>query len=458
MPEAGPYRNVTFHFGGARQRVFGEGAEYLVTKVPLLKYGPDVVLAGGQHWTSIPADRIEPGGVCVLHFKYFASFMDYARLEAAREEHSQNGPQYKVYSEGLDMQPALNLYDPDHSVQYEDTRQLAHFDILGAGPPEPAFEFPTIAARPGDGSPPFWSVMITVYDRLRYIESVLQSVLEQAGDDMQIEIVSDGGDPALQAELQTRVARVANAAGAAGDRVNVYCHPTNLGHPHIFNLCIERAAGRWVHILHDDDGVRPGFYAQLRAGIEGSEAAAAFCRHDILDVDGNATWTSWLERETAGIIAGWLERIAVECRLQFSAMVVRRSVYEQLGGFCAQAGSAFDWEMWKRIGANYPVWYEPRRLAFTRRDGSTESDGLLLSGGQIADSLKTFAISQTYLPRDFGPQLSEKARERFALYGLNLAQNQLRAGDGDAALANIRESLRASSSARVLHALRQTLG
>lgn len=43
-------------------------------------------------------------------------------------------------------------------------------------------------------------------------------------------------------------------------------------------------------------------------------------------------------------------------------MVVRRDVYEQLGGFCPQAKSAFDWEMWKRIAVNYPVWYEPQTL------------------------------------------------------------------------------------------------
>ena len=35
---------------------------------------------------------------------------------------------------------------------------------------------------------------------------------------------------------------------------------------------IERARGEWVHLLNDDDLVLPGFYAKLRAGLEGQPA------------------------------------------------------------------------------------------------------------------------------------------------------------------------------------------
>ena len=53
----------------------------------------------------------------------------------------------------------------------------------------------------------------------------------------------------------------------AGDRVTVHREPKNNGLGRIWNRCIERARGEWVHILHQDDIVLPGFYKHLHHGI-----------------------------------------------------------------------------------------------------------------------------------------------------------------------------------------------
>ena len=76
---------------------------------------------------------------------------------------------------------------------------------------------------------------------------------------------------------------------------------------------------------------------------------------------------------------------------------------------------------------------------------------------QIADSLKTIPISKTYLPRDHSASLSQKAHERFALDGPDLASIQLKAGEPSAALLNIRESLKANRSDRVVLELQEML-
>jgi hypothetical protein len=55
-----------------------------------------------------------------------------------------------------------------------------------------------------------------------------------------------------------------------------------LGTVACFNHCIRHARGHWVHILHGDDTVRPGFYKQLRTGVEAHpEAGAALTRGDL---------------------------------------------------------------------------------------------------------------------------------------------------------------------------------
>jgi glycosyltransferase involved in cell wall biosynthesis len=451
---SGQYRNQAIVFGGVRQRVFPTEHSYLLSKVPLLYYRPDVVLTSGQHLTNLPPQRIAHDQVCLLHFKFFASFLPYARAEARREIHAMGAEQYKAYAARLEQDESVTLYDPAHSVRFEGIEQLRGLGVLGPKPEPTRVAFPHIDPVADGAARPYWSVMITLYRRLHNLERVVGSVLQQATADMQIEVINDGADAAIQRELGERVRTL------AGDRVQVHCHPVNLGHPQVFNLCIERARGEWVHILHDDDWVEPGFYAALRTGIGATpEIGAAFCRHAVVTGQPAApvVWPSWVERETPGIIPDWLARIAVECRVQFSAMTVRRSVYESLGGFCAEALSAFDWEMWKRIAVRYPVWHVPEVLVSIGRDDSAESSRLLRSGEQVAHSLRTIPISRSYLPAADAERLSRKAEERFCLYALSVARRFLDAGDHEAALANLRAALAVSPSARVARVLVEVL-
>lgn len=445
--QAGFYKNQTVYFGGVRERVFGKDGNYYLSKVPLIKYSLDRVLAGGQHFTNCSQAEIALESGCLLHFKYFSSFLDYVEGEVTRKEHYGNGMQYAEYAKGLTKNHDLTLFDRDCSIKLENSQQLVHLGIMETE--EIQAEFPKIYPVPANTHRPFWSVAITVYNRLHHIEKALRSVIEQASnpEEMQIEVINDGAEKQIQDEIEA----IVNAV--AGDRVYFYKHPQNVGHPHIFNICIERARGHWVHILHDDDWVEPGFYSSLRSGIEKAPTVgAAFCRQLYTDNTGNPR-LSPLERETPGIIENWLEEIAVWCRVQFSSMVVSRDVYEQLGGFCPQAKSAFDWEMWKRIAVNYSVWYEPETKVCFNKDASTETSQLLKSGGQIADTRRTIEISRQYLPPAVADDLSYKALQHYAEYSFNLAQQQFDRSQHKEALTNILEGLKCSPTPPVEAAL-----
>lgn len=454
-----PYRNQLTLVGGARQRVFGAGGDYVISKVPLVRYDTDVVLIGGQHWTSLPPEQIAERGCALLHFKYMAAFPAYVRQEVARGEHFGGAMQYEEYARALAEDDTLSLYDPAHSIRYRDSHQLVELGVIratDAGETEPAelvtLDILRIMPLPAATPRPFWSVMLTAYDRTAYLERALRSVLDQADDDMHIEVINDGADPRIQAELAAIVDRV--GAGRAA----FTALPRNVGHPHIFNVCVERAQGRWLHLLHDDDWVAPGFYAALRAGIETApDVGMAVCRHVRVDEQGVIQWESWLERETPGVIDGWLERIALACRVQFAAAVVRRDVFEVLGGFATGVGSTFDWDMWKRIAVRYPVWYEPTRLAHFCQGPLSLTHGLLRSGGQVADTRRSVEASRAYLPPAVAEDLTRRAADQCAVYALDVARRYLRAGDSTAAAANAREGLRAARSAGVRAALRDVL-
>jgi Tfp pilus assembly protein PilF/glycosyltransferase involved in cell wall biosynthesis len=447
----GPFRNQKVYWGGVRQRIFGEAGYYL-SKVPLLKYDAGCILAGGQHWTNLPPQKIAAETGCLLHFKYFSSFCAYVSEEAGRKEHSGKATLYQEYQRGLRQQPLLTFYDPEHSVKLEGSRQLVRLGVMQADEyAEKAAQvvFPKIDAVP-DRKRPFWSVMLSVYRRTCYLEQALRSVLAQAPgrEEMQIEVVSDGPDDALQTEIEAMVRSI------AGDRAELYRHPLRAGHPEIFNICIRRARGFWIHLLHDDDWVAPGFYEALHSGIrQAPGSGAAFCRHTYVDEEGRSLRRSSLERETPGINEGWLDRIGCSCRLQTPSMVVRREAYERLGGYCPQAKSAFDWEMWQRLAVRYPVWFEPAPLAFFRQSSQSEGSRLKVSGEQIAHTLAVIEIARSYLPAAKVKTLSRRAGEQYAFYAIQLARRQLEAGNLAGAVANLEQAMRCSRSDEAMNEL-----
>lgn len=445
--QGGPYSNQTLYFGGLRDRIFGASGDFILSKVPLLKYGPEVVIAGGQHFTNLPEARIARGRGCLLHFKYFSLFLNYVTQEIQRKEHYHNAYQYLEYARTFASKPALNFYDAAHSVKLQNSQQLVQLGVLNVEPdkqPASIFKAPQILQLPPQTHRPLWSVMITAYKRVNYLEQALRSVLQQAPDaeKMQIEVINDGAPESIRAELSAIVDRVGQG------RVSFYQHPENVGHPHIFNLCIQRAKGQWVHLLHDDDWLEPGFYAALQRGIEQRpDIGAAFCRYSRIDDIGQKHQLSDLERGVPGVLANWIERIALECFILFPAIVVKREVYEALGGFTPEAASCFDWEMWQRIAMRYSIWYEPQPLASFRTHPGSESYRLQQLGQQILDSHQTIDLAETYLPRTTAKQLSTLARDGHAWWALEIAKQQLQEGKYQEAIINIRKALEQSSQA-----------
>ena len=458
---SGPYKNQTYYFGGVRQRVFGEQGSYLLSKVALLKYNSNFILAGGQHWTNRSEFEIAEETGCLLHFKFFSAFIDYAKEESERKEHYGEGMQYKEYTQGLLNNENLKLFDEKYSLKFHNSQQLIDLGIMKTDDNSDDSSnrllpqmFPRIQPLAENTARPFWSVMITVYKRTQYLEQALKSVLEQAPstEEMQIEIIQDGTDETVRKEIEKIIRKI------GGEQVCYYLASKQFGHPHIFNLCIERARGYWVHILHDDDWIKPGFYNSLKKGIETApNIGAAFCRQIIIKDSESEHWVSWLERETPGIIANWLEKIATMCRIQFSSVVVKREVYEKLGGFFSGAKSAFDWDMWKRIAISYPFWFEPEVLSCSTKDGYEETNSLMKSGQQVADTRKSIELSRTYLPKNVTEKLTKKAGENYAKYAFDVAKLQLEKKDYQSAIANIREGLKCDNSEDTMQRLNSIL-
>src|SRR5262249_43063062 len=117
------------------------------------------------------------------------------------------------------------------------------------------------------------------------------------------------------------------------------------------------------------------------------------------------------------------------------------SVYERLGGFDPRLVHTADWEMWQRIAARYPIWYEPRVLASYRSHPASDTTRLRRTAANVADTRRAIGIANAYLP----PHLAgELRRQALGFYGNKAVESahRLRAGgDPDAALAQLRAGI-----------------
>jgi glycosyltransferase involved in cell wall biosynthesis len=304
---------------------------------------------------------------------------------------------------------------------------------------------PLIFPLQEENSPrPFWSVMIPTYNpRADYLEETLWSVLKQdpGPEPMQIAVIDDGS-------MDNTASEVARRVGAG--RVTFHAESRNRGLAYNWNRCIERARGHWVHILHQDDFVLPGFYELLREGGERSEAGAIFCRYAAANSEGQWLNISELHRESAGLLEDWHARITVQQVIQCPAIVVRRHVYEQLGGFLPRFHYVPDWEMWQRIASQFSFWFEPSILACYRVHPDSASSRMRRDAADAREVRELIDLTTAYHDPARGRVLARKARSYYAGLSVLYAREMLVKVGFRPAYSQILEALRLCRSPRIL--------
>ncbi|MEY8120385.1 glycosyltransferase [Falsihalocynthiibacter sp. BN13B15] len=224
----------------------------------------------------------------------------------------------------------------------------------------------SVTPRPGTENNPQISIIIPVYEvgQDKWLRECIESILIQdRGEDWaEIIVVDDGSKSPVGGDI----------AKEYGPRVRYHYNSPNLGLLPNHNNCLNMARGDFIHFVHQDDLVEPGFYdAVLDPMLKQDDIVASFSGWKNVDANGNISGLRRIERLQAGCYPNLLQRLGVTTCLMFPAIIVRRSAYEKVGGFSPSFGFIFDLDMWARLAALGPVWYEPRPLAIYRgHDGS----------------------------------------------------------------------------------------
>ena len=291
---------------------------------------------------------------------------------------------------------------------------------------------------------PLWSVMIPTYNCARFLRDTLASVLSQdrGRDLMQIEVVDDCSSRDDPKAVVDELGR---------GRVTFFRQAENLGVPGNLNACLQRAKGKLVHLLHGDDMLRAGFYSRMEQVFElCPQIGAAFCRHIFVDDLGHQLSISPSEQAQDGVLDNSLQRLATEQRIMTPSIVVRRRVYEELGGFDRRLSCSEDWEMWVRIAARYPIGFVTDPLAVYRMHRDSNTGRHFRTGEDIRYTRQAISIFERYLPPEMAGNITTLARRTYATTALGNAELLLRNNDVTGAAAQLREALKLKRSLRTI--------
>jgi predicted O-linked N-acetylglucosamine transferase (SPINDLY family) len=293
----------------------------------------------------------------------------------------------------------------------------------------------------GDGRfRPMWSVVIPAYRRERYLLQCLASVLAQwRGDEhMEVIVIDNGSEPSLKHHVD----------GIGRGIVRYHRHSETIPLQRNWNSAVNVARGRWVHLLHDDDYVLPGFYAALEAGLNTVPEAvgAAFTAYENVNADEEVVFRNRVLGNERGVVRNWIHRIGVTNVLNPPAVVIRRSAYEAVGGYSDEILYTTDWELYMRVASRYEWWYEPEFLVRYRQHQQNVTAEQSVTGAQGEAFWRAIEMSEHYLPTAGRAEIVRQSRRKHFIWALQRLHLPLQAGNVEGAQRLLREMLRIDQS------------
>ena len=206
------------------------------------------------------------------------------------------------------------------------------------------------------------SVVIPLYNKEGQIAHTLQSVFEQTFQDFEIVVVDDGSTDNSVEEVER----------FDDSRIRLI-HQTNAGVSAARNRGIEEARGELIAFLDADDEWKPEYLAtQYGLYQKYPECSVYACNYEFRDSKGNVTPTiirkSPFEGED-GILSNYFE--VASCShppLWTSAVVIKKSAIQAIGGFPIGIKSGEDLLTWARLAVSGTIAYSIKSLAMFIRD------------------------------------------------------------------------------------------
>jgi Glycosyl transferase family 2 len=201
-------------------------------------------------------------------------------------------------------------------------------------------------------------------------------------------------------------------------RVAFWRQPENIGMVGNWNSCLARARGRWVHLLHDDDLIRKGFYLTCEQLIaQHPEIAMIFGQVTAIDeVDRSLYLMGAMPPRDPVIVSDFTARQAFRQEAQFAGVAVRRAAFEQVGGFCSYFIHVADMDMWYRISRVGSVVQTREPFGQYRIHAGTDTNRVMVSGKNIEETVQLVLMNLVRSPEHSRSPLARVWQEGLAQY------------------------------------------
>lgn len=195
---------------------------------------------------------------------------------------------------------------------------------------------------------PSVSVIIPTFNRLELLKETIESVRNQTFKDLEIIVVNDGSSDGtaewLESQSDIRTLSQANS-GIATSR----------------NNGAALANGGWLSFLdHDDLWAADKLGDQMEFVSRNPDVALVAARHVRLGRRFRSP------RHPAWIKGDLLVKAYSESFIHTSSVMIRRDVFDKIGGFPPEYRFADEFDVWLTIARDYPIAYFDKPLVFIR--------------------------------------------------------------------------------------------
>lgn len=198
---------------------------------------------------------------------------------------------------------------------------------------------------------PFFSVIIPLYNKEAFIESTIQSVLQQTFQDFEIIIVDDGStDKSHQI-----------AARFSSQKIRLL-KQKNQGVSVARNTGIETASGKYLALLDADDTWYTNHLAELKKQIDLFPNAGLYCNnYEVFYSETLCRKASFnFNYNTQCVIVPDYFKASITNPIAWtSAVGFSKEHFKKLGGFNTTYKTAQDLDLWIRFALQYQVCFNP---------------------------------------------------------------------------------------------------
>lgn len=200
---------------------------------------------------------------------------------------------------------------------------------------------------------PYFSIVIPVYNKERFVAETLKSVLNQSFTDFEIIIINDGSTDKSEAKI----------LDFNDDRIR-YFSKENEGVAVARNFGIEKAASDYICFLDSDDYWYPVFLETMHAFTsEIPEQKVFACAIEIGTKNNFIKAQYSIPKKSDFEIVNFFEASRKECILWTSSVCIQKSIFEKVGTFDTKIRHGEDTELWIRIGLQFPIVFISKVLA-----------------------------------------------------------------------------------------------